>query len=57
MNGLVLLFLCLVPAALLGVILAGGEKLISFVIAHCEPLRLWAEKQINQIEAYQEEEE
>jgi hypothetical protein len=57
MNGLGLICICLVPAAMLGVILACGEKLIGFFIEHCEPLRLWAEKQIDQIEAYQEEEE
>lgn len=56
MTDVTLLFLCLVPAALLGVILAGGEKLIGFIIEHCEPLRLWVERQISQIERWQEDE-
>lgn len=57
MDEIIMLILCLVPGALLGVILASSEKILDVLYNRCEPLRLWIDKNINMMKEWQDDDE
>lgn len=57
MKEIATLIMCLAPAALLGLILAGADLLVRILFRHCKPLRAWAIREIRLIEDWQEDEE
>lgn len=57
MKEIATLIMCLAPAALLSLTLAGADLLVRILFRHCKPLRAWAIREIRLIEDWQEDEE
>ena len=56
MDVITILLLCAVPAAALGLMLAGADGVIDLLCRHCEAFRAWHDREIRAIEEWQEDE-
>lgn len=56
MEDVSILFICLVPAAVLALMLAGTAKIFDVLYRHCKPFRSWADNQTKSFESMEDEE-
>ena len=56
MEVITTLLLCAVPAAVLGLMLAGADGVITLLRRHCEAFRAWHDREIRALEEWQEDE-